>query len=576
MAGVTPEYATQMDNIYARLEVGGIGGWDKDIGRDLHRTWPEVDMFKEHDGEGQRGLRGVLGGYSVWDNNVGYCQGYYALVYEKLTCRLGFLVGPLLMQTSSPAEAFTLLTVLMSQPLSTPNSNSPVGYSLRTLYTPNFPGLLSMIYAFNTILNEQFPTLANHLESMGLTTEMYAPQWFLSMFAVTGAPIESMLLRIWDLLMMEGCNGGYTMIRVGLALMKHSQDTLLELTEMEDGLKLLSSKSLWENITADTLIGIAGGDMKTLVPNSKLAELDMEYHDKTSKAAEKKAGGELQAVVGRFFGRLKATASQLSVDTTNLVAPPMLRSLSRASFISTSPQQETLEPPHLLRTQTDSTMMSRSASAASFRGTSENERALHGQIEELVRVLGEVQRKVGEQEIEKTTIQAENTRLREMLTRVADAMGSNSIEDLTIPECPPESLLTLSDEISEILCHAPSPASSCSHYPESAIEEDLRTQLTETQHMLNQERQANLLLQQQLSTTETELARTRSALLDLRHKNNTDALRDRSPSSDPNSLRELKLVVRTKTDGELVKTPTLSSAGSNGGGRSWGAWLGRN
>ena len=55
---------------------------------------------------------------------------------------------------------------------------------------------------------------------MGLTTEMYAPQWFLSMFAVTGAPIESILLRIWDLLMMERSNGGYTMIRIGLALMR--------------------------------------------------------------------------------------------------------------------------------------------------------------------------------------------------------------------------------------------------------------------------------------------------------------------------------------------------------------------
>ena len=492
----------------------------------------------------------------------------------RLIYRLGFLVGPLLMQTSSPSEAFTLLTVLMSQPSLTPNSNSPVGYSLRTLYTPNFPGLLSIIYAFNTILSEQFPTLANHLEFMGLTAEMYAPQWFLSMFAVTGAPIDTILLRIWDLLMMEGCNGAYTMIRVGLALMKLNQDPLLEFTEMEDGLKLLSSKALWENITADTLISIAGGDMKTLVPDAKLGELDIEYHAKTSKSADKKAGGELQAVVGRFFGRLKATASQLSVDTTNLVAPPMLRSLSRASF-TMSPQQESPEHPTLLRTQTDSTLMSRSASAASFRGTSENERALHGQIEELVRVLGEVQRKVGEREIEKTALQAENTRLREMLMRVADTLGSSSIEDLNIPECPPESLSTLSDEISEILTAKSSPASSCSHYPESAIEEDLRTQLTETQHTLNQERQANLLLQQQLSTTETELARTRVALLDLRHKNNTDALRDRTPNNDPNSLRELKLVVRTKTDSEGVKTPTSNSAGSNGGGRSWGAWLGR-
>lgn len=76
MAGITPEYAGEMTNIYSRLEVGGIGGWEKDIGRDLHRTWPDVEMFKEQNGEGQRGLRGVLGGYSVWDNHVGYCQGY--------------------------------------------------------------------------------------------------------------------------------------------------------------------------------------------------------------------------------------------------------------------------------------------------------------------------------------------------------------------------------------------------------------------------------------------------------------------------------------------------------------------
>jgi Rab-GTPase-TBC domain len=76
MAGITEDYLAEMTNIYMRLEVGGIGGWDKDIGRDLNRTWPEVEMFKDEDGEGQRGLRGVLGGYSVWDNDVGYCQGY--------------------------------------------------------------------------------------------------------------------------------------------------------------------------------------------------------------------------------------------------------------------------------------------------------------------------------------------------------------------------------------------------------------------------------------------------------------------------------------------------------------------
>ena len=500
---------------------------------------------------------------------------------------LGFLAGPLLMNTSSAAEAFTLLTVLMAQPSTSTSHNSPSGYSLRTLYTPNFPGLLSLIHAFNSVLTTQFPTLSTHLSSMGLTTEMYAPQWFLSMFAVTAAPIDSILLRLWDLLMMEGSHGGHTMIRIGLSLMKLNQETLLELTEMEDCLKLLLSKSLWHNIDPDTLIGIAGGEMKTLVPSDKLSELNKEYELMTNKAAEeKKVGGELQAVASRFLGRLKWTASQLTVDTTN-ISPPMIRSISKASF--TSSPQEISEPAPLLRAPPESMGMTRSTSSASFRGTSDNERALHAQIEDLVKVLGDVQRQVGESEGEKDSLRSENARLREMLARVASAMGgSTSVEDLNIPERP-SPLSSLSDEISEILSSPSSPASSITNCTESPLEEELRTQLTETQHTLNQERQANLLLQQQLSTTETELSRTRTALLELRTKYTDENRRARTPSSTPSersashspsnsSLRELKLVVRTKSE-TLIPPPTptagSSSAGASSAGSTWGSWFGR-
>ena len=494
------------------------------------------------------------------------------------------MAGPLLMQTSTPAEAFTLLTVLMSQP----TTNAPTGYSLRTLYTPNFPGLLSLIHSFNTLLTEQFLTLSTHLESMGLTTQLYAPQWFLSMFAVTGAPLDS-LLRIWDLLMMEGTHGGYTMIRIGLALMRLKQDTLLELTELEDGLRLLLSKELWTEVEANTLIGLAGGEFKSLVPNERLAELDAEYQARMSKLGEKKmAGGEVQAVVGRFFGKLKATASQLTVDTTNLVAPPMLRSLSRASFASSSSPQDGPdgEKSTLLRVQTEGTLMSRTTSAASVKGTSDNERALHGQIEELVRVLGEVQRRVRESERERDQLKLENVKLREMLSKVAEVMtpsstNSKPIDDLAILQ---DDSTSLSDEISEILfsqSNLSSPSSSITENPSGSdsIHADLRAHLSETQHMLNQERQANSLLQAQLSTTETELTRTRTALFDLRGKLSEASRRVPGPSregppspSANGSLRELKLVVKTE---QAEKTPSKSTAGSiNSAGSSWGGWFG--
>jgi hypothetical protein len=382
--------------------------------------------------------------------------------------------------------------------------------------------------------------------------------------------------------MMEGSNGGHTMIRIGLSLMKLNQDTLLSMDEMEDCLKLLLSKDLWRVVDADTLIGTAGGEMKSLVPTEKLRDLDTEYKATMTRGTEKR-GGELQAVAGRFLGRLKWTASQLTVDTTNIAPPMLIRTLSKASFAS-SPQD--MEQPTLLRAQTESTMMSRSTSSTSFRGTSDNERALHGQIEELVRVLGEVQRKVGESEDEKDSLRSENVRLREMLARVANVMSGNTpVEELSIPSGPgTPGTMSLSDEISEILS-SPGSVSSMSNYSESPLEEDLRTQLTQTQHTLNQERQANLLLQQQLSTTETELSRTRSALLDLRTKYTDANRRERTPSNmssdrtpSNSSLRELKLVVRTQSENSTLGVNTsASSVGSspNSGGSSWGGWFGR-
>lgn len=55
------------------------------IQRDLSRTFPRIDMFKQENGQGQASMKRILEAYSLYDLNVGYCQG------------LAFLVGPLLM-----------------------------------------------------------------------------------------------------------------------------------------------------------------------------------------------------------------------------------------------------------------------------------------------------------------------------------------------------------------------------------------------------------------------------------------------------------------------------------------------
>ena len=66
------------------------------IGKDLGRSFPGVDMFRDPDGDGQRMLGRVLKCFSLYDNKIGYCQG------------LGFLVGPLLMHMGDK-QAFCIL-----------------------------------------------------------------------------------------------------------------------------------------------------------------------------------------------------------------------------------------------------------------------------------------------------------------------------------------------------------------------------------------------------------------------------------------------------------------------------------
>jgi hypothetical protein len=59
---------------------------EKLIERDIGRTFPQSEMFKDEGGPGQMSLFRVLKAYSLYDTEVGYCQG------------LSFCVGPLLMQ----------------------------------------------------------------------------------------------------------------------------------------------------------------------------------------------------------------------------------------------------------------------------------------------------------------------------------------------------------------------------------------------------------------------------------------------------------------------------------------------
>lgn len=82
-------------NEFQRLS-GESSPYDGLIGKDIGRSFPNVAMFRDPNGEGQQMLGRVLRCFSLYDTKIGYCQG------------LGFVVGPLLMHMTD-AEAFCVL-----------------------------------------------------------------------------------------------------------------------------------------------------------------------------------------------------------------------------------------------------------------------------------------------------------------------------------------------------------------------------------------------------------------------------------------------------------------------------------
>ncbi|XP_072295533.1 ecotropic viral integration site 5 protein homolog isoform X2 [Eucyclogobius newberryi] len=171
---------------------------EKLIRRDIARTYPEHDFFKE-DSLGQEVLFNVMKAYSLVDREVGYCQGS------------AFIVGLLLMQMPEE-EAFCVFVKLMQE------------YRLRELFKPSMAELGLCMYQFESMIQEQLPELHIHFQAQSFHTSMYASSWFLTIF-LTSFPLP-VATRIFDIFMCEGLE---IVFRVGLAILQMNQSELIQL-----------------------------------------------------------------------------------------------------------------------------------------------------------------------------------------------------------------------------------------------------------------------------------------------------------------------------------------------------------
>lgn len=113
-------------------------------------------------------------------------------------------------------EAFCLFVRLMNQ------------YHLRDLFIHDMPGLHMHLYQFERLLEDFEPAVYCHLHRRGVSPQLYATQWFLTLFAYR-FPLQ-LVLRIYDLILSEGLETA--ILKFGLVLMQKNADKLLEMRDM--------------------------------------------------------------------------------------------------------------------------------------------------------------------------------------------------------------------------------------------------------------------------------------------------------------------------------------------------------
>lgn len=151
----------------------------------------------------QDGLFGICKAYALYDEAVGYAQG------------MNFIAMPLLFNMPEE-EAFSLFVTLMNK------------YGLRDLFAHEMQGLHLHLYQFERLLEEFEPALYCHLRRREVKPQLYATQWFLTLFAYR-FPLQ-LVLRIYDLILSEGLESA--ILKFGIVLMQKNAEALLGMKDM--------------------------------------------------------------------------------------------------------------------------------------------------------------------------------------------------------------------------------------------------------------------------------------------------------------------------------------------------------
>lgn len=186
--------------------------YDIQIDLDVPRTISGHIMFRTRYGQGQRSLFHVLHSFSLRCPVCGYVQG----------------MGPI---------AATLLCYFEPERVYASLVRLHDAYSLHTIFSPGFPGLLESIYVQERVTETMMPDVYRAFKRNMISTTSYATKWYITLFS-NSVPFQTQL-RLWDAFLLEGQD---VFVAVAVAILWVYRDHITSTSaSFETVLSLLSS-----------------------------------------------------------------------------------------------------------------------------------------------------------------------------------------------------------------------------------------------------------------------------------------------------------------------------------------------
>ncbi|KAM7307567.1 USP6 N-terminal-like protein [Ixodes scapularis] len=185
--------------------------WSPDIRQidlDVNRTYRNHIMFRERYSVKQQALFHVLAAYSVYNTEVGYCQGMSQ-------------IAALLLMYMNEEDAFWAISVLMTDER----------HAMHGFFIQGFPKLRRFQEHHDRVLGRLLPKLKRHLDRYEMHTSLYTLKWFFQCF-LDRVPF-TLTLRLWDAYVLDGepvlTAMSYTLLRLHRkTLLRQGMEEMIE------------------------------------------------------------------------------------------------------------------------------------------------------------------------------------------------------------------------------------------------------------------------------------------------------------------------------------------------------------